>query len=245
MPNSDLFLQTFIDLEHWLRQRAEVGRGHAFSSVVDRLSRTDPAVRRYKDDLREFAELRNAIVHERGGGFVIAEPNDWVLERIESVRDALLAPPGLLPGFQVEVSRCAVHDPIGAAVTEMRDGDFSQLPVIDEGRTVALLTAKTICRWLGAESGNDLVSLLETRVEEVLEHREGGADEEHYRLLDRAASAQDALTVFEEFAGRGRDLDAILISHSGRAEEKLLGIVTIHDFPRILESLGLAPEGRD
>ncbi len=51
--------------------------GHlSFAEKVRLLKASDPVVRAYADDLIDFGELRNAIVHSRGrnGLRVIAEP---------------------------------------------------------------------------------------------------------------------------------------------------------------------------
>lgn len=40
-----------------------------------------------------MAQLRNAIVHERiADDFVIAEPNEWAVQRIETIEQALTKP---------------------------------------------------------------------------------------------------------------------------------------------------------
>lgn len=133
---------------------------------------------------------------------------------------------------------CSRHaeEPVGQAVADMRTGSFSQLPVLSEGKVIALLTAETIVRWLASEVSNDLVSLLDTKIEAVLPHTE---EQEHYCFLPRQATLQDAVARFEDFTARGKDLDAILISQDGKPDQKLLGILTVYDLPAILETLGL------
>jgi CBS domain-containing protein len=186
--------------------------------------------------LKEFADLRNAIVHERTDGHVIAEPNDRALAELDRLRTALMNPPTVIPKFQITVRSRTLTDSVGEAVTDMRNGSFSQLPILTGGRVVALLTAETGVRWLASEVMNELVSPWETKIEQVLPHTE---DLEHYCFLSRRATLLDALSQFEDFAARGKDLDAILISHNGKPEQELLGILTLYDLPAILEATGL------
>ena len=55
---------------------------------------------KYEEDLLQMAQLRNAIVHEKiGENFVIAEPNQWVVTRIQQIEQALLQPETVLPKF--------------------------------------------------------------------------------------------------------------------------------------------------
>ncbi len=98
------------------------------------------------------------------------------------------------------------------------------------------VTSETVVRWLASEVANDLVSLMDTPISAVLPHVEDG---EHYCFLRRTASLHEALSEFESFATRGKDLDAILLTEAGRPDQKLLGILTVFDLPAVLDCLGL------
>jgi len=236
MLNSDAFLRIFSAIESWLRQQVDADRSTSFYQLVDRAAAKNRSVARYRDDLKEFADLRNAIVHERTDGHVIAEPNDRALAEFDRVRTALLNPPAVIPKFQLKVRSRTLTDSVGEAVTDMRNGSFSQLPILSGERVIALLTAETVVRWLASEVVNELVSPWETKIEQVLLHTE---DLDHYCFLSRGATLLDALSRFEDFAARGKDLDAMLISHDGKPEQQLLGTLTLYDLPAILEALGL------
>lgn len=235
MKNSDIFLNTFSVIEGWLRTQADAERSVSFCQLVETVAKKNRTVSGCKDDLKEFADLRNAIVHERTDGHVIAEPNDRALADFERIRAALINPPTVMPKFQREVRSRRADEAVGAAVADMRSGSFSQLPILSNGTVIALLTAETVVRWLASEVGNDLVSLLDTKIEAVLPHVE---DKEHYCFLSRRATLQEALDRFEDFTARGRDLDAILISQDGKPRQALLGILTVYDLPAVLETLG-------
>lgn len=236
MRNSEKFIATFAAVEDWLRKQADADRSISFYQLVERAASSNRAVYRYRDDLKDFADLRNAIVHERKDGRIIAEPNDEAVAEFDRIRRALLLPPTVVPQFQRPVRTRNVDEAVGQAVSDMRAGSFSQLPILANGRVVALLTAETVVRWLASEVRNELVSLLETKIESVLPHTE---DPDHYCFLSRNATLQEAITCFEDFTTRGKDLDAILISQDGKPDQKLLGILTVYDLPAILETLGL------
>jgi hypothetical protein len=65
------FLTVYDQIDKWLRKILKADRRVSFSSLVDDASdskRTHPRhagiVRYYKDDLKGYGDLRNAIVHE-------------------------------------------------------------------------------------------------------------------------------------------------------------------------------------
>jgi predicted transcriptional regulator len=236
MHTSEAFLAIFSEVEKWLRVSAGADKTISFYQLVEVNALSNPIVRRYKDDLKEYADLRNAIVHERSDGHVIAEPNERAVSNFDRIKVALLKPPKVIPQFQMQVRTRASEESIGSALTDMREGSFSQLPVVKSGSVVALLTSETVVRWLASELANDIVSLQETPIHAVLEHVE---DEDHYCFLSRNASLHEVITKFEEFTSRGKDLDAILITDSGKPDQKLLGILTVYDLPAILDTLGL------
>lgn len=237
MLNSQSFLDIFSAIEKWLRQQAGATDRHAsFYNLVETASAANPAVRRFRDELKEFADLRNAIVHERTDGRVIAEPNDRAVADFERIRLALMKPTAVIPLFQRAVRTRDISDSICAAVCDMREGAFSQLPILSNGTFVALLTSETVVRWLASEVNNDLVSLLETKIQSVLPHTE---DEENVCFLPRRAALHEAVNHFENFAARGKNLDAILITEGGRGDQSILGILTVYDLPDLLESVGL------
>ena len=53
--------------------------------------------------MKEYGDLRNAIVHDRADGKVIAEPNDDVVVQIEKIAALLLEPRRLYRFFRKKV----------------------------------------------------------------------------------------------------------------------------------------------
>ena len=130
MDTSTAFLATFATIEKWLRRTANEDRSATFYQLVDRVAAKNRAVARYCNDLKEYADLRNAIIHERTDGHVIAEPNARAVADFERLCSTLLNPPTVIPMFQLSVKTLTTKDSVGEAITIMRDGSFSQLPIL-------------------------------------------------------------------------------------------------------------------
>jgi hypothetical protein len=64
-PNGDRFEVAYNKIDALLRKKVGRERSSAFSSVVMEAAKKDATVRAYKDDLLEYGDLRNAIVHDR------------------------------------------------------------------------------------------------------------------------------------------------------------------------------------
>ncbi len=199
--------------------------------MVKELSKRDRVIGRFRDDLLQWHDLRNAIVHERrGGGQVIAEPVEGALDEFLKLAKVLSSPPKISGTFQREVSRVAPSDSIQTATETMKNGGFSQLPVYDDNGLHGLLTATAVTRWLAQawESGVPA----STPVSTVLESADDHAD---WRLLDRNATFNDAVGLFDDAHDAGTILSAIVITHDGKRSQKPIGILTASDLPALLD----------
>ncbi len=234
MGNSDIFLDAFTSIEKHLRRRCKVDRRVPFYQLVEEAAKSLPEVRRYRDDLKEYADLRNAIVHESSDGHVIAEPNSKAVESIKRLASLILKPPTVLPLFQTQVITLNTSDTIGAAVTLMVEHSFSQIPIIRDGHIVGLLTTNTIARWLGANVREDIFSLSETTINDVIAYTE---DPENHVFVNRRITLFEVLERFQDFENRGKKLEAVLMTDAGKSTQRLLGILTVSDLPKVLSEL--------
>ena len=232
--NSERFLKAFVTIESYLRRTTGGGESLGFSRLIKIASRSDPAVNRNKEVLLELASLRNVIVHKRRGGQVIAEPNDQAVADIERIAAHVTAPPTVISLFRTEVLTMSVGDAISEGIKPMFDLSYSQVPVYDHARFVGLLTTNTVGRWLGACVGEDISSLADTKIASVLSHTE---DDDNNVFVSKGATLFEVLDRFRDYERRGKRLEAILITDNGKRTEKLLGIITIWDLPKIHQTL--------
>jgi CBS domain-containing protein len=238
--NSERFLAAFSAIERCLRNQTGLEKRTRFYKMVDDAAESNPAFRRFSNDLKEFADLRNAIVHERTDEHVIAEPNDRAVRQIEMILNMVEHPPRVIPHFQKRVYQMTPDDPIAIAAYVMLEHDFSQLPICDDSGFVSLLTANDIARWLGMCVPHHMVDLEKTLVSEVMDCNcapdmpNAGMD---YTFFSRNDTIFAALEQFQVCEQCGQRLEAILITEHGRPDEALIGIITIWDLPEIYEML--------
>ena len=93
---------------------------------------------------------------------------------------------------------------------------------------VAVLTAATVTRWLGAALENGVGLIEEEPVGEVLKHE----DPNNYVLVPRTTTVFDALEAFDTYLHSGKSLAAIVVSQTGKQTERPLDIPTASDIPR-------------
>ncbi|WP_042224410.1 CBS domain-containing protein [Oceanobacillus manasiensis] len=224
--NSEKFLATFNRVEKEIKALMIYRKDIGFSRSVRILSNSNTVVRRYSEDLLEYAELRNAIVHNKVDmTHAIAEPHDSVVERIELIEKAFSEPLKVMPAFSRAVYTFKENDPLDKLLAVIREKGISKFPIYKESVFKGLLTQKGITRWL-AENLNASHSVMkETKLQEVLTFQ----TIDNYQFISQDTTQNDALEYFRGNIGEGSRLEALLITKSGASEEKLIGIITPWD----------------
>jgi CBS domain-containing protein len=227
---SDRFLVAFARAEDALRQILGSNSKESFRWMLRHAAKRSPSVRSVEDDLLELSELRNAIVHERGGGYVIAEPHAETVERLERIVDLLLDPPRVDQVMSRPVATCAPEESVADAARRMVRGDYSRLPIYGDDGLVGLLTTNAIARWLGSRLPGSIDAALAEPVGAVMGFADAGR---RYEIVARDRLVADVIALFATATSEGRRLEAVIVTGSGEANEHPVGIITVQDLPRL------------
>ncbi|MBU8905015.1 CBS domain-containing protein [Desertibacillus haloalkaliphilus] len=228
--NAERFLAAFNTIEQTLKKQLQLHRHYSFIKVVDIAKKRNPIVEKFEGDLKKYAELRNAIVHERvDPGFIIAEPHSEVVEDIEFIGKELTKPKKVIPSFACKVATFHVNDPLMVVLDIINQRLYTQFPIYDHQGFYGLLTESGIAKWLA----NQLVecpNLMDVRLLDVM------AFEKHINHVIFVSQNENLYEVKEHFV-RQMDmkmtrLHAVLITESGDRNDPLLGIITPHDVIR-------------
>lgn len=225
------FLAAFNAVDRLLRERTGIeDHGVPFRTVLRRFAR-DHRASKLADRLDDYAELRNVLVHETlvPNGW-LAVPTESVVRRFEAIRDALAGGRRADEAFRRRVATVAPDLPLRDALAQAHATGFSQFPVVAEGRVTGLLTDRGLARWLAARAAAPGALALseavaDARVADVL-----GADADR-RTWALAARDETAERVLARFVG-APELEAVLVTEHGKADQGLLGIATHQDVVR-------------
>lgn len=230
MSRAPEFIRLFNELDNWLRRSNGGDRARSFMERVEDAARRNPSLRRFRDDLREYAELRNAIVHHRGfPESFIAEPTEEALNGLARLTERVLRPPRLIPRFQRELRVFGPDDGLYDALRYMGEQGFSQAVVADgkgPATRLAVLSADGLARWICAMAAQDLISVKEARVRDVLPYEKPGT----FAILPQGATIDEARALFEQaLEARRPKLRCILITTDGGQATRLLGFLIAAD----------------
>ncbi|MEG0439758.1 MAG: hypothetical protein RR587_11045, partial [Solibacillus sp.] len=149
MKNSDRFLTAFNRIDHTMREIAEAKDFIAFYRLIDLAKKKSPLVRKYEDDLRSYADLRNAIVHNRTSmEYVIAEPHLGVVEKIEHIDEVLMKPKLVGQLFRKRVFIFQTTNSLKHILKAIRKQKYTQFPVYEKHVFKGLVTTVGVTNWL-------------------------------------------------------------------------------------------------
>ncbi|SDB81729.1 CBS domain-containing protein [Williamwhitmania taraxaci] len=232
--NSAIFIDLFTEIEQKLREICD-DRYHAgFTELVRKARAFHPAIQRYANDLREFAELRNAITHTRRENFVIAEPHDDIIKEIRKIRNMLNNPPRLNSLPMNKPYYTTPTTPVMDMLKTFAEKGFVRCPVVDKDRVVCLITAKTLAKWL-TETIVTNTNIEKALVSSLIPFT-------NIRDFAIVPANVDILTVYNMFKRSMKDgnyIQSILITENGSAASPLVGLFTPSDLPKIVELMDM------
>lgn len=230
--NSERFIYAYNRIEKEMQKLSGLNNGFMpFSRLIDKTKGNNAIIRRYEMDLREFGDLRNAIVHSRTGkDFVIAEPHASIVEMIEQIDKELSEPLTVGQMYRRRVHTMQAHDTLEAALRLMKEKHFNQIPIYDRREFVGLVTPTGITYWLTDQATGQNISWEMPTLYDIYLHEK---HRKSYAFIKASQTVYEAEEYFKKAFSRGRRMEALLITEHGRPHEKLLGIITPLDLVRI------------
>mgnify|MGYP005794685041 FL=1 len=233
--NADRFISAYNQIDYSLRTIYDFKRSMSFSDVVRRSVVLNSVVRKYEEDLIDYGRLRNAIIHNGNRKYIIAEPHDDVVIKIEKLAQLISEPPLAIDRVgNREVIIINKDMSIGMAMELMARTGYSNLPTYDGEKLIGILNGRKLISILGnklAEGINLQKFVEQTNVGMIMQDM---GDDYYFMLADEELTIDAAMNYFEN----NRKLLIILITKNGKDTSKPLAIISsadIIDMKKILD----------
>lgn len=233
--NAERFITAYNNIDYSLRTIYDFKRSMSFSDVVRRAVVLNSVVRKYEEDLIDFGRLRNAIIHQGNSKFIIAEPHDDIVDKIEKLAKLISEPPLAVNRVgNKEVITINKDMMLGKAIELIYRTGYSNLPTYDGEKLIGILNGRKLINVLGQKIGEG-VNLQEfidnVSVGAIIEHM---GEDYYFMLADENLTIDSAMNYFEN----NRKLLIILITKDGKDTGKPLKIISsadIIDMKKILD----------
>lgn len=230
--NSDLFLESFVQIEMFLKDLLK-SPNVGFVQMVNMAAKSNALVAKYQADLTEFAQLRNAIVHNRfGENEPIAEPHPHIVAMIQKMEEHLLAPKKVLDICSPHVYTTVPDATLHQLLSVQNNKNYSAIPVYDNSRFVGVVHTRLYQRLL--EDQRSVIDLKTLSVAMLLEYRLAS---DTILFVDKNTTVHDIYDHYVTTHQKGKSIIAVILTSKGYPNEEPLGILTQADFPKVLEAL--------
>lgn len=223
---SERFETAFNRIHKALKKSVKNAKTDKFTDLVYK-GKNHAFIRYYEHDLSQFAKLRNAIVHEKiEEGYYIAEPHNDIIEKIESIAEEFEKPQSALSIATKPVFYFQEEDKLADVLAAIKKHSHSQFPVYNADDEYAwLLTSAEIVKYLANHFSDDKMDLNHVKVGELYH----GGTKHHIVFVSQDSSVFEIEDIFEEYQGKNKKIEAVLITKTGSEKEQPNGIITPWD----------------
>ncbi|KAA0548541.1 CBS domain-containing protein [Bacillus sp. BGMRC 2118] len=222
---SERFEVAFNQIHETLREIVKINDDR-FKVLLDVGAKRHQMIKEYYDDLKQYAKLRNSIVHDKVEvGFYIAEPHETVVSHIEMIADIFKRPNFARSIATTNVVYFDYEDSMQEVFQVIKIHGYSQYPVYRNYDFIGLLATDDIVRWISENIINTLVDLSDIKVYDII-------STVHDHPVEFVSKSTDIFTVEEIYEHKHKnkvDLEAVIITENGKRNEVPLGIITAWD----------------
>jgi len=223
--NAERFITAYNIIDQTLRGVYNFKRNMTFSDMIRRSVPLNSVIRRFEDNLIDYARLRNAIIHNSNEEYIIAEPHDEVVAEMEKIAQMVSCPPLAINTVAKNVLTIHGEMSLKDVFTMFASTGFKNLPVYENSQILGIATPARLVDAVGAElkENNDIDKyLMNTHVATILDKNDR---EIRYCVRSESLTIQEALDIFYA----NRKMASIIITKNGGVQERISGMITVAD----------------
>lgn len=227
------FIDAYSTIEKYLSKLNKSGKHMSFSNSVNTFAKKNNVIATYRDDLIEYGQLRNAIVHDRVlGTEIIAEPHEAVVKHIQHIASLLTKPKTLKDFPFAPLLTCQLDDLFADVLNEMAQKGYSQVPVCEGDIVKNVLSSSMIVHYMYENIEQNMIDLNKVLIKDVIEH-----NQKHYQMVHIKQSLWETIELFGDKASAGQPLSALVVIDDQSKHKGPVGVLTPKDIVMLLKLL--------
>ncbi|UCZ52901.1 CBS domain-containing protein [Bacillus shivajii] len=201
-----------------------------FTALVREGAKTHHLIRFYKEDLEQYAKLRNAIVHDKKEiGYYIADPHIDIVKHIEDIAQIFTSPNYALTIATKNVVYYNVEDSLLELIQGVKEHAFSQYPIYKGKDCIGILKTGDIAKWMAKHVVNSIVDLADIKVMDIMIN----VNQHPLAFASKSINIFEVENIYKEYHKQSKDLEAVIITENGKEDESPLGFITAWDIIEI------------
>ncbi len=232
MNRVDEFIRIYNDLDREIRNGLKLDKRISHMRALEISSKKSDVIERNLDALKQYARLRNCIVHDTFSGIEepIAVPLPEVVEKYKSILNRFKNP---LTAYDICIhrSKILVASPNSLVMDVIESMDkllVSRVPIIEDEKVIGVFNGNVLIYYLSRTkrsliSNNTLIKEL-NEFTNLDSHRK-----ETYDFIDKTLNIYEIEKYFKDRNKDDHKLVALFITSDGTRYGKLLGLLTEWD----------------
>lgn len=232
--NADRFTSIYNELDRFMRRNlgSDVGREVSFSNLVRQLLDRKRITLTQRDDLLEFARLRNAIVHNPDRDATpIAEPHDRIVGKFAAIVNQVINPAVALDEIAVKAKDIFITTPNSNALDVMKKMSkftYTHVPVMEADKLIGVFSEETVFAFI--VKNQDVIVDSSMLIKEFadfipIENHQS----EYYEFVSKKTLVADIEEAFQIGLKGKKRISVIFVTENGKLTETLLGLITAWD----------------
>lgn len=175
-------------------------------------------------------EVRNLCSHENKINVQdIVEPSIYLYYELKNIINEIEHPQKIYDiSIKInDIYKKELHDNVKEAIEMMNNKKYTHIPIVKNGVCVGIFGEKTLFDYLAE---NEVVEVdSETKFEELNSYLSLERNNGIVRFESKDMTVEELIKIFKKDFNDGQKLECILITQSGKNNEKLIGLLTIWD----------------
>lgn len=231
--SAEEFLHIYNEIDAFMRKSLQLGDEAEHTFMIQEMAKK--GFRAFSDfgyELRLFARLRNAIVHNPylRTANPIAEPHPDTVKKYKYILDLSINPPKALsiaiPGQKI--FKATLKSNVQEILKTMLQHTYTHVPIIENDKMVGVFSENTVFCYIAKNKGCIITS--DFTVQEFADFIPLDQHQsEYFEFIPRDSLLQDVENIFKTGLQKIKRISVVYITEHGKPEEKLLGMLTAWD----------------
>jgi len=198
---------------------------------LEYLKEKDSLIRKNYYDIDNFRKLRNIVSHK----IYVKEICDEALDKFEKLLEQIEKPKKAFDVASKTIKTCKNIDNIHQITKMMNEKVFTSIPIVDVNeKLIGVFSESVLLEWMANSGEKDGCIFDKTSIGELSEYTSNLDNKfSSFKFISRDEFAYKVEELFNDCVEKQIRLQAVFVTEHGKQNEKLLGIITAWDLPRI------------
>lgn len=231
LSNSHKFLAIYNEIDDFMRQDLKETRYIGHSDMIYKMIKKGNSVfNYYYEDLKKYARLRNAIVHNPDQRIAdpIAEPHDAIVQQYQELLDKVVRPELALDKLAIPIDKLYTITPntnILKAMKIMNENLYTHLPVMEKRKFIGVFSDSTIFDYIVKYQGAVIDEKLAIRdLGDVIQIQNHAS--EAFLFVNKDITVIEVEDIFRKGFKDNKKIAVIFITDGGTEAGRILGLIT-------------------